>query len=253
MGTVLWHIELSHFNEKVRWALDYKGVAHERRAPLPGLHGIYAAVLTRSGHRRLPVLSVDGKVIGDSTAIIAELEERFPDPPLYPADPGERRRALELEEFFDEELGHDIRRFAWHHILQDTDAVVDSLMPREGARRRRIMRALGPAAGPVMRRDHDIDEASARRSRDKIIAAMDRVEAEVQPSGYLVGDAFSVADLTAAALFTPVLCPPQRQYPPGVVVGPVQELREELEARGGGAWVARMFAQHRGASAEVAR
>lgn len=23
---VLWHIELSHYNEKARWALDYKGV-----------------------------------------------------------------------------------------------------------------------------------------------------------------------------------------------------------------------------------
>jgi hypothetical protein len=29
---VLWHLEISHYNEKVRWALDYKGVAHVRRA-----------------------------------------------------------------------------------------------------------------------------------------------------------------------------------------------------------------------------
>ena len=28
---VLWHIPLSHYNEKVRWALDYKGIAHRRR------------------------------------------------------------------------------------------------------------------------------------------------------------------------------------------------------------------------------
>ena len=25
MGVVLWHIEISHYNEKARWALDYKG------------------------------------------------------------------------------------------------------------------------------------------------------------------------------------------------------------------------------------
>jgi glutathione S-transferase len=24
---LLWHIPLSHFSEKVRWALDYKGIA----------------------------------------------------------------------------------------------------------------------------------------------------------------------------------------------------------------------------------
>ena len=39
MPTTLWHIELSHYSEKARWALDYKGVEHRRRAPLVGLHG----------------------------------------------------------------------------------------------------------------------------------------------------------------------------------------------------------------------
>ena len=33
--------------------------------------------------------------IGDSTAIIAALEDFRPDPPLYPADPADRARALE--------------------------------------------------------------------------------------------------------------------------------------------------------------
>jgi glutathione S-transferase len=28
---LLWHIPLSHFSEKVRWALDYKGIAHRRQ------------------------------------------------------------------------------------------------------------------------------------------------------------------------------------------------------------------------------
>jgi glutathione S-transferase len=30
--------------------------------------------------------------------------------------------------------------------------------------------------------------------------ALDRISRELQPSGYLVGEAFSVADLTAAAM-----------------------------------------------------
>jgi hypothetical protein len=28
---LLWHIPLSHYNEKVRWALDYKRIAHRRQ------------------------------------------------------------------------------------------------------------------------------------------------------------------------------------------------------------------------------
>ena len=35
---VLYHIEVSHYNEKARWALDYKGVPHRRKAPMPIAH-----------------------------------------------------------------------------------------------------------------------------------------------------------------------------------------------------------------------
>jgi glutathione S-transferase len=43
-----------------------------------------------SGQDLVPVL-VDGElVLPDSTAILEHLEERFPDPPLYPADPARR-------------------------------------------------------------------------------------------------------------------------------------------------------------------
>jgi len=30
---LLWHIPVSHFNEKVRWTLDYKRIAHRRCIP----------------------------------------------------------------------------------------------------------------------------------------------------------------------------------------------------------------------------
>jgi hypothetical protein len=35
---VLWHIKISHYNEKVRWALEHEGVEHDRKAPMPGAH-----------------------------------------------------------------------------------------------------------------------------------------------------------------------------------------------------------------------
>ena len=102
MTNVLWHIELSHYNEKARWALDHKGVPYELRAPMPGMHGPRALFQTRGKQRTLPVLELEGRSIGDSTAIIAALEEHAPEPALYPADPAERARALELEDYFDE-------------------------------------------------------------------------------------------------------------------------------------------------------
>jgi glutathione S-transferase len=46
----------------------------------------------------VPVLDDDGFSVADSTRIIEHLERRFPDPPLYPADPARR---AEVEVFVD--------------------------------------------------------------------------------------------------------------------------------------------------------
>jgi glutathione S-transferase len=51
-----------------------------------------------SGQELVPVLEADGEVLWDSPRILAWLEERHPEPPLYPRD--EARRA-EVELFLD--------------------------------------------------------------------------------------------------------------------------------------------------------
>lgn len=252
---ILWHIELSHYNEKVRWALDLKGVEHERRTPLPGLHGPVAMALTRSGHRRLPVLELDDRRIGDSSAIIAALDARHPEPPLYPADPSQRAEAVAHEAYFDEHLGPAIRRFGWQQLLADKELALTSLFGAQPSVRRRVAGGLFPLFGPAVRRDYDIGPEQTQAAHQAILAAMDRVEAALSPGAdggrYLVGDRFGVADLAAASLFTPLLAPPQRPYLPDVQAPVVAELREELMARPGGAWVFDMYARHRGVSHEV--
>jgi len=253
MPPVLWHIELSHYNEKARWALDYKGVAHVRKAPMPGLHGAYALAVTRGASRRLPVLVLEGRRIGDSTAIIEALEAYQPDPPLYPTDAAERARALELEDFFDEELAPSVRSLGWYHTLKEPERVGRSLYSGEpDGRSAQVMKRLTPLFKPMMRLDYNVSEQDAGRAVGRIRAAMDRLDAELQPSGYLVGDSFTVADLTAAALFTPIILPPERPYaPPDDPTAEMAALRDELEGRDGGKWVHEMYAKHRGTSAEV--
>ena len=46
--------------------------------------------------RDMAAALIDGKAVADSTRIIEKLEALRPDPPLYPADPADRERALEL-------------------------------------------------------------------------------------------------------------------------------------------------------------
>jgi glutathione S-transferase len=248
MSVVLWHIPISHYNEKARWALDHKGIAYELRAPMPGVHRVRALTLTRGRHQRLPILELDGRRVADSTAIIAALEEYRADPPLYPADLGERERALALEDYFDEELAPLIRRFMWHHTLDDADAALAAVAPNAGPTRRRAMRMMGPIARRAVRRDFDITDETAAAAFDGIRAAMDRLEAELAGNDYLVGDAFTVADLTGAALFTPLLAPAERRWAPKRLAPILMAAREELDARPGGRWVHEMYARHRGAA-----
>lgn len=243
---VLWHLELSHYNEKARWALDFKRIPHVRRALLPGAHLLVARRLTGGEVETTPVLTLDGRSIGDSTAIIAALEERWPEPPLYPDDPTERRRALELEEYFDEELGPHLRRALYHELLNQPELLVP-LMVRGQRRGVRLMfRLLFPIVAGGIRQRLRVSEASARRSRERAVAVMERIERELRPSGYLVGEHFTVADLTAASLLYPVVRPPEFPYP--TVSNPPGEAGEFLDGlarRPTGRWVSEMYARHR--------
>lgn len=103
---LLWHIPLSHYSEKARWALDHKRIAHHRQVLGPDY---LIRAWRATGHGTLPILFLDGQAIGDSTHIIAALEERYPGPPLYPGDAAAQLRALALEDYFDEQLGPALR------------------------------------------------------------------------------------------------------------------------------------------------
>jgi glutathione S-transferase len=69
---------------------------------------------------------------------------------------------------------------------------------------------------------------------------------------YLVGDGFTVADLTAAALLGPLLQPPEIQYPLRVELPTyLQDYRATLLKHPAMQWAAGIFRRHRGRSAGV--
>ncbi len=245
----LWQLDISHYSEKARWALAHKGVEHRRRSPLPGSHMVVALLLTRGRENTLPILQLDGRTIGDSTAVIAALEQRFPEPPLYPADPEQRRRALELEDFFDEELGPYARLLPFHELVNEPAIfaeVASEAVPGPLGKAK-------PLVGLYARTYTSLrfgvrDKAAAQTAREKIVAAMDRLDAELEANGggYLVGEEFSVADLTAASLFYPVVGPEGGPLPPEAPTPPALErFRDGLRDRPGFAWVEEMFRRHR--------
>ena len=246
---VLWQLRFSHFNEKARWALDYKHVPHRRRSLAPGPHASRSKRL--GGRGTTPILIVDGEVIGDTTEIVASLEKRNPDPPLFPDHEADRRTALELEERFDEELGPGIRSAIFHAILPDRRLTVWLTTQGLPARYRIVFSSIYPLVRRAVRRGISAGDDAARRGRDQTVAAMDLIEAELH-GDYLVGDRFSVADLTAAALLCPLVAPPQFAYNwPPAWTDEWEEFRRSLADRPAYKWVQEMFARHRGVSAAV--
>jgi glutathione S-transferase len=243
---VLWQLELSQYNEKVRWALDLKRIPHLRRSLLPGAHVAVTGRLTGGEVNTTPVLTLDGSAIGDSTRIIEVLERRWPEPALYPAGAEQCARALALEEFFDEQLGPHIRRAVYFVLLDHPDVLMPLFLHGQRLPARLLLRSTYPALKPIMRRRMRIEPAAAQESVELTFAAMDRLEQELGPSGYLVGDSFTIADLTAAAMFYPVVLPPEFPYPMITEVPPAgREIVEALAARPGGRWVADIYARHR--------
>ena len=247
---VLWHIPLSHYNEKVRWALDHKRIAHHRQVLGPSyLFRAWSA--TRRG--TLPVLWLDGRAIGDSTRIIAALEARYPEPALYPVDAAARERALALEDYFDEQLGPALRAAVVTPLFRhDPDLALRVLttgMPNQAYQRLRPLVRIFPA---FYRFRHKIKDARLEADRATVNAALDRIEHERQGRVYLVADAFSVADLTAAAMLSPILQPPEVQYPLRLELPAyVQDYRAALLRHPATEWAAAIYRLHRGHSAEV--
>jgi glutathione S-transferase len=246
---VLWQFKASHFNEKARWALDWKKVRHERRSLLPGPH--MPVMLWLTGQKSVPALRIGRHIVTDSTRILAELDQRFKDPPLHPKDPAAKARALELEEFFDDEIGIHLRRYLFNLVLPDADFSADLMTPGFGTATRAIYRAMFPVTRVLMRMDMGIDDAGAARSLARFDAAFDRLEREIGPSGYLVGDTFTNADLTAAALLSPLTFPPEYPYRPPPLTKAAQEFQDRYARRRGFEWAREMYRRHRGTSAAV--
>jgi glutathione S-transferase len=84
--------------DRVLLALGLKGLEVETVLHDPADRSALRAL---SGQELVPVLETgDGEVLTDSMPIVAWIDARWPQPPLYPADPLERRRVEAFVEFF---------------------------------------------------------------------------------------------------------------------------------------------------------
>ncbi len=88
----LYRAELSTNCERVGLALAYKGIEAQSVLIEYSNRGPVEAI---SGQGLVPVIEDAGEVIADSVAIMRHLDDRTPDPPLFPTEPT-RRAGVEV-------------------------------------------------------------------------------------------------------------------------------------------------------------
>ena len=248
-SVVLHQFPFSHYNEKARWALDHKRLPHTRHSLLPGPHKFSMTRL--SGQAQVPVLRHGRKIIAGSARIIDYLEQLVPEPALYPHSPDALTKAQAIQACFDAEVGPAVRCAAFSDLMKDPGYFASVFSDDRPLATRLLYRALLPFTQALMKRDLDITPDTIGPARATVLSALDRVAEDSRATGYLVGDRFSVADLTAAALLTPAVQPPGGPMYPEPLAPVALCWIARWADHPGAAWVREIYSRHRGESAEV--
>jgi len=189
----LYQFAASPFCDKIRRVLRYKRLPfaiHEW--PLAEV----GSIREKNPTGKLPILEIDGTVIGDSTDIALEVERRHPRPALLPADPAQRAQVLVLEDWADESLY--FYEMTTRFGEQDFDSNVGKLMagaPKE----------LLDAISPMLREGFKTTTGTqgiGRKSAAQLAADVERlfgaIEDLQQATGFAVGSSLTLADIAIA-------------------------------------------------------
>lgn len=196
MKVRLFYMPGSHAALTGKMMLDHKGIDYKRTDLLPAAAWPVLKAF-RFPDLTVPAAIIDGERVQGSRTIARELERRRPEPPLFPADPGQREAVEQAEAFGDEVLQQRVREIFLWSVGKDRSGLAGYL---EGGKIGMPHRLAQLTAGPFIALD-----ARARGATDENVQAaiealpglLERVEAWID-AGVLGGDRRNVADLQIA-------------------------------------------------------
>ena len=216
----LYQLHWSHYVEKVRWALDYKGVEWcavnvdpftkqemqhlDTRRQVGDVARLYTVPTIHDAST--------GAVVDESSEILRYLEGTYPTPTLYPPAAGHDEDVTRWTVWLDSTVGLAARRLAYTQIAMERPGIIAELF---------VPKIAGPAGASGIKAKHAgtiIAGVLSRRFRfghnraDGVFEHLEQcllfIARRLGEKPYLVADRFSAADITLAALLRPVTVVP---------------------------------------------
>jgi glutathione S-transferase len=236
-------IPISHYCEKVRWALTKLQIPYIEEPHMPPFHRF---ITNRIGSKTTPVLITETSIFTDSTDILRYLDKIAPtDAKLYPTDKNLCQQVEELEDLFNQQLGPATRRWGYFYTMNDYETIKNVWCHGVPLIEKALFPIMFPVMQKVVQKSFNITPESAAQAYEQtknIFAKVSELLADGRT--YLVGDNFSAADITFAALATPVLQPSEHpikrhglQKLPPKMVSEIKAFRETLA----GAFALRLY------------
>lgn len=234
----------SHFCEKARWALDFKGIPYRAEPLLPGLHML--TVRRYAPDTSVPVLINGRDVVQGSGKIIDYLEQKFPDPSLTPLQDAEHQECLEIESAMDSRLGKPIRQILYDRLLAYPDFIRYCFTHSMPTWKQYLFKAFYPTLRYKIHQQYVVSAAKVEEGRRRFDSAIDELEERLQHGGYLVGDRFTRADLSVASMLSLLVMPSELPFPwRDLPDSQARDFCASYQDRLIFSWVEKMYRDHR--------
>jgi glutathione S-transferase len=266
-------IPVSHYCEKIRWALTRSQIPFVEEPHMPPFHRFATRQAARQqdpasiaeaekhlssinrfvsrlvGGQSVPVLITATSIFNDSEEILKHIDDiAADDAKLYPIDREHRQQVEELVKSFDTILAPAVRLWFYFYTF-DRSELIQPLWCQGVPLFERV---LFPLVFSWMRSNvfqmYTIDDKSATVAYSNICKIFETVDSLLADGRtYLVGDRFSAADLTFATIAAGAIIPagygikmPELSDLPSPMVANIQALRGTLA----GKFVLNLYQQH---------
>lgn len=216
-------IPVSHYCEKVRWALDYLKLPYVEEPHMPPFHRF---ATTKVGGKSVPVLVSEDGNFTDSTDILKYLDSIVSDDTkLYPKNSQQRQQVEDLEELFDKQLGTATRNWAYFYVVDNSTIIQPKWTQGVPFVEKILFPAIYSPMRSIVKKEYHVNAESAAKAYEQIKSVFQKVD-DLLADGrnYLVGDKISAADIAFASLAAPILQP--KQHP--IKSSDSQELPAEM-------------------------